>query len=905
MPSHHKHATTPRTTDVVTDREALAAGTPGPRDTARAANPARDHAPSIFVAGELVNDRIRIVRLLAIGGMGEVYEAIDETLEKRIALKTPHARIARDAASRGRFKREILLAHRVTHPNVCRTFDAGWVDDIPFLTMELLRGETLAERLVRTRCVPAAEALPIIAQLAAGLSAAHDAHIVHGDFKSSNVMLVATAEGGVRAVVLDFGIAGAVADARRPAAAPSAGSPAYMAPERLQGHAASAAGDVYALGVVIHEMVTGALPFAGQPALARLDQPAPPPSRRAPGLPPHWDAVVLRCLARDPAQRFGDPREVARALAEPPAHRAPRRAPAIAGLAIAATIAGAVVWRAWPAPAGRPALPRDPAVAELYRAGVAQLDQRECARAAQPLAEVTRRDAAFGNAYTRLAEAYGCVGKTDAAVTAATSALGLSAWMTEDDRTRAEAAYWTASGAPDRAVPLYARLFVRHPDDLGDGQRVLEAQLSAGATAAAHITLALVARTGGAADPQTLVLEAMLLLTELADPREAILKAEEAIARGRALHRRVPVALALSAEVEALYRLGQIEHGLEVAASAQARWGEIGDDGNLSNVALAQSDLLRRAGALARSEQRAAAAVQYAEASGSPARLRDARLSAAKTALARSDFAAARAALLLVAHTDQLARQPRDQAHMICTLGVVQLMQGQVDRAMARRAEALAAVPDLAGDAWLARLDARIAFARDDRARARIAFEAELSIRSQYHDWPIVADSRQWLADIAMADDDPSAAEGHAQAALDVLEHSGQADEAAIARTTLALVALAGGRLALAATRLAPAVIQARTTERPRVRVLVALAQAQIDATSGEPARVAAARRAMAQVVADAERADLAEALDARLVLGELALRDGARGPLAQLARDAEARGMLRIAHRARRALGG
>jgi tetratricopeptide (TPR) repeat protein len=288
-------------------------------------------APLFQPADELA-DRYRIVRLVAQGGMGEVYEAQDLELNERVGLKTVRAEIATDDRLVERFKREIYLARRVTHPNVCRIFDVGFhvqrTEDgieqrIIFLTMELLGGETLSQRLRQRGRFVGEAALPIVRQMVGALSAAHQAGVVHRDFKSDNVMLVPApdVEGGLRVVVTDFGLA------RGPSSDPAAvaltgaavvGSPGYMAPEQVEGGQAGPPADIYALGVVLFEMVTGQLPFVGETTLAtavkRLKEPPPSARKLVPELDARWDAVILRCLQRHPADRFASAAEVAAAL---------------------------------------------------------------------------------------------------------------------------------------------------------------------------------------------------------------------------------------------------------------------------------------------------------------------------------------------------------------------------------------------------------------------------------------------------------------------------------------------------------------------------------------------------------------------------------------------------------------
>jgi len=297
----------------------------------------RFEGPALFAVDSVIAERFRIVRLLGRGGMGEVYEAEDLELKERVALKTVLPQIAGDERSMERFRQEILLARKVTHPNVCRTFDVfrhriaspavpSQTSEIVFLTMELLAGETLAERLRRNGRMSTSEAFPIIAQIAAALEAAHRAGVVHRDLKSSNVILVPVKEGEaeVRAVVTDFGLARASAAAGQlgpslTGSEESVGTPLYMAPEQVEDGEITAATDIYALGIVIYEMVTGTWPFVADTRLAtaskRLKEDAPSPRVYVPDLDRRWEGVILRCLERDPADRLASASEVVEALA--------------------------------------------------------------------------------------------------------------------------------------------------------------------------------------------------------------------------------------------------------------------------------------------------------------------------------------------------------------------------------------------------------------------------------------------------------------------------------------------------------------------------------------------------------------------------------------------------------------
>ena len=294
------------------------------------------HAPT-FRPDQLVADRFRILRLLGSGGMGEVYEAVDLELQEHVALKTIKPAIAQDERVIARFKQEAFLARQVTHPNICRIFDlfvhrappaegsaAAPPPGITFVTMQLLSGPTLAERLHGQR-LTTEEALPIITQMAAALDAAHQVGVVHRDLKSNNVMLVPGPEGGPpRAIITDFGLAWRASDDAQGRDTPSTvtgevlGTPDYMAPEQVEAGAVTPATDVYALGLVMYEMVTGVRPFAAATPLAaaarRLTEAPPSPSLLVPDLDPSWEAAILRCLERQPADRFQRAGEVVAAL---------------------------------------------------------------------------------------------------------------------------------------------------------------------------------------------------------------------------------------------------------------------------------------------------------------------------------------------------------------------------------------------------------------------------------------------------------------------------------------------------------------------------------------------------------------------------------------------------------------
>lgn len=314
-----------------------------------------------FAEQQIVASRYQIVHFVAAGGMGEVFEAHDLELNERVAIKTVRA-IGSTADAIERLKREIQLARRVTHPNVCRIFDIAHHRTahgvVTFVTMELLRGTTLGRYIRERERLTTEETLPIVRQIAEGLAAAHRAGVVHRDLKSDNVMLVPDGD-HVRAVITDFGLARLAAaenDALESVTRPGevVGTAAYLAPEQCEGQEPSPACDIYALGVIMYEMVTGRRPFPGASlvttVIRKLREPASSPSIYVKGLDPRWEAAILRCLERDPENRFESALDVVNALTGTAPIRPLQRGRAVligGGLLVAlAIVAGVLQYRA-------------------------------------------------------------------------------------------------------------------------------------------------------------------------------------------------------------------------------------------------------------------------------------------------------------------------------------------------------------------------------------------------------------------------------------------------------------------------------------------------------------------------------------------------------------------------------
>src|SRR5687768_8159810 len=266
-----------------------------------------------FVSGTILADRYRIVGLLGKGGMGEVYRADDLKLSQPVALKFLPDHYLSDGAALARFHREVRVARQVSHKNVCRVHDIGEIDGRHYLSMEFIKGEELSSLLRRIGRLPTDKAVQIARQICAGLSAAHDIGILHRDLKPANILI--DADGNAR--ITDFGIAGLAEEIREDEMA--AGTPAYMAPEQLDGKPPTVRSDIYSLGLVLYELFTGkrayAAPTLGELIkLRRSDSIPTNPTAIVKNLDPVIERVIDRCLQKDPASRPSSALQVAAAL---------------------------------------------------------------------------------------------------------------------------------------------------------------------------------------------------------------------------------------------------------------------------------------------------------------------------------------------------------------------------------------------------------------------------------------------------------------------------------------------------------------------------------------------------------------------------------------------------------------
>lgn len=264
--------------------------------------------------GRLLNDRYRLDERIAAGAMGTVFEATDERLHRKVAIKLLKGELAEDPRFIERFRREARSAAALSHQNVAGVFDYGEDDDCKYIVMELARGSDLS-RILREEGASAPErAARIAGQIAAALAHAHSLGVVHRDIKPANVLI--GPDDNVK--VTDFGIARATGDSTLTATGSVLGTAHYLSPEQASGLEVGPPSDVYSLGIVLYEMLTGAVPFTGDSAISvamrHVNDEVPAPSSLQADVPPELDEVVRRATQKNPADRFPSASEMAAAL---------------------------------------------------------------------------------------------------------------------------------------------------------------------------------------------------------------------------------------------------------------------------------------------------------------------------------------------------------------------------------------------------------------------------------------------------------------------------------------------------------------------------------------------------------------------------------------------------------------
>ncbi len=308
----------------------------------RRASDGADEEEGLAEIGTILGGRYRLVELLGQGGMATIFRALDTQLGRDVAVKLLRPEYLRDPDFSSRFRQEAQAAASLTHPNVVTVFDYGEDPSGPYIVMELIDGEDLSTIIRRSGALPPRQATRIAEAVARGLAAAHARGLVHRDVKPGNVLI--GRDGQVK--VVDFGIARAVAEAQVTLPGTTLGSVHYFSPEQARGEPATESSDIYALGIVLFELLTGTRPWEGDSAaavgLARLSGPAPDPMAVRPSVPPDLAAITRKALAPEPRDRFASAAAMADALDAALASGGASTGSAAAAAAVVGAAAGTV-----------------------------------------------------------------------------------------------------------------------------------------------------------------------------------------------------------------------------------------------------------------------------------------------------------------------------------------------------------------------------------------------------------------------------------------------------------------------------------------------------------------------------------------------------------------------------------
>ena len=264
--------------------------------------------------GTVIGNRYEIIRLLGQGGMGAVYQAHDRELDRQVAIKVIRGDMTANPEILKRFKQELILARQITHKNVIRIFDLGQAEGIKFITMEYIEGEDLQSVLRRKKKLEPAEAANIMAQVCRALEAAHSEGVIHRDLKPQNIMLDKTG----RAYVMDFGIARSTLTPGMTQTGALIGTPDYMSPEQAKGQPLDSRSDLFSVGIIFYELLSGQIPFNADTTMGKLwkrtSEPARPLADLDKSIPQPLSEIVRKCLEVDPQKRFASAAELLRQI---------------------------------------------------------------------------------------------------------------------------------------------------------------------------------------------------------------------------------------------------------------------------------------------------------------------------------------------------------------------------------------------------------------------------------------------------------------------------------------------------------------------------------------------------------------------------------------------------------------
>ena len=319
-----------------------------PRTSSGAATQTGQIAASELRVGEMLGSRFRIDGLLGVGGMGVVYRARDLSLDIDVALKLLRPELARRPGALDRFRSELLLARQVSSPHVVRIHDIAEHDGRWFISMDFIDGESLEGYRDRVGKIPQEGALAITHGLLDGLAAAHTRGVIHRDLKPANVLL----DRAGHPYITDFGVARSLGATGMTQSGIIVGTPEYLSPEQARGETADARSDLYTAGLILYEMLTGALPFSGgtpaETVIQRIVRPPPSLAKARPDLPRWLHAFTDRLLKIQPSHRFQSARDALRALETKRVPRPPVNRRLVFGatlLVVGAAVAGAYFWR--------------------------------------------------------------------------------------------------------------------------------------------------------------------------------------------------------------------------------------------------------------------------------------------------------------------------------------------------------------------------------------------------------------------------------------------------------------------------------------------------------------------------------------------------------------------------------